>query len=116
MAQFKPGQSGNPAGRKKGSKKKKVADGLSRQDFEALCRSHSQEMLDRLLFFARRDTDGRTAIAAARTIIERGYGQPQTATMVAAEMPPTELSDKFEVTFVRPTLDSNGEPIPRRLH
>jgi hypothetical protein len=73
-------------------------------------------MLDRLLFFARRDTDGRTAIAAAKAVIVRGYGAPMTATLVATALPPAELSDKFEVTFVMPTLGADGEPIRRMLH
>ena len=63
--QFVPGQTGNPGGRPKGIAK--------------IAREHGDRALD-VLVNALDDDDGRIRIAAAREILDRGYGKPVTMT------------------------------------
>ena len=62
---WKPGQSGNPGGRPKG--------------IARLAREHGDKALN-VLVSALDDDDGRIRIAAAREILDRGYGKPVTMT------------------------------------
>lgn len=62
---FKPGQSGNPGGRPKG--------------IAAQARQHGERALE-VLVAALADDDARVRIAAAKEIMDRGYGKPLTMT------------------------------------
>ena len=62
---FKPGQSGNPGGRPKG--------------IAAKAREHTDKALD-VLVSALDDADTRVQIAAAKEILDRGFGKPVTMT------------------------------------
>jgi len=65
LTPFKPGQSGNPGGRPKGLGTK--------------AREHG-DMCIEVLAAALSDTDARVRIAAARELLDRGYGKPLTMT------------------------------------
>lgn len=60
-----PGQSGNPGGRPKG--------------IAALAREHKDKALS-VLVAAMDDDDGRVRIAAAREVLDRGFGKPVAMT------------------------------------
>lgn len=62
--QFKPGQSGNPGGRPKGSK-----------EFRDLCIQSTPEAFARMLDAMRQDGDMNLALRAAQLIIERAFGK-----------------------------------------
>lgn len=62
---FKPGQSGNPGGRPKG--------------IAAIAREHCDRAID-VLAEALDDEDRRIRIAAANSLLDRGYGKPITMT------------------------------------
>ena len=62
---FRPGVTGNPGGRPKG--------------IAALAREHKDKALS-VLSAALDDEDARVRIAAAREILDRGYGKPVTMT------------------------------------
>ena len=59
---FKPGQSGNPGGRKKGL-----------PELEALARSHTAAAIQALVDAL---TDPRLKVHAAEALLDRGYGRP----------------------------------------
>jgi HEAT repeat protein len=62
---FEPGKSGNPGGRPKG--------------IAAKAREHGDKALQ-VLADALLDDDAKTRIAAARELLDRGYGKPVTMT------------------------------------
>ena len=64
MAQFQPGQSGNPGGRPKGTSALAEA-----------ARAKTEEALN-VLIAAMADEDVRARITAAQAILDRGYGKP----------------------------------------
>lgn len=61
---FKPGQSGNPSGRPK-----------ENAHIKALAREHTEAAIA-VLVAALSDDNGRTRIAAAEALLDRGYGRP----------------------------------------
>ena len=65
LTPFKPGQSGNPGGRPKG--------------LGAKAREHGDRCIE-ILAAALDAKDERTRIAAARELLDRGYGKPLTMT------------------------------------
>ena len=65
QTQFKPGKSGNPGGRPKG--------------IAAKAREHTDKALA-VLVAAMDDSDARVRIAAANSILDRGYGKPVAMT------------------------------------
>jgi hypothetical protein len=62
LTPFKPGQSGNPGGRPKGTR-----------EFVELCRSHSDKAVKALLEALERPRD---AVAAANTLLAYAHGRP----------------------------------------
>ena len=65
VTRFKPGQSGNPGGRPKG--------------IAALARQHTDRALE-VLVEGMEDDDRKVRIAAAKELLDRGYGKPLTMT------------------------------------
>jgi len=65
---WKPGQSGNPGGRPKENAELKEA-----------CRTHTEAAIATLVFWMKQRKDGKSAIAAARELLDRGYGKPEQA-------------------------------------
>ena len=64
MAQFQPGQSGNPGGRPKGEAKVRAA-----------AQEHGEAAIG-VLFAALSDEDARVRIKAAEVLLDRGFGKP----------------------------------------
>ncbi len=72
---FEPGVSGNPGGRPK-----VVAE------VRALARQHTVKAVETLaIIMADSDEDGRTRVAAAVALLERGYGKPEQAVSVESQ-------------------------------
>ena len=86
------GQSGNPGGRPKGIGK--------------LAREHGDKALD-VLVAALADDDGRVRIAAAREILDRGYGKPVTMTADVTNRL-EELDDDFLEAAIAQLRASTG--------
>ncbi len=64
---FVKGKSGNPGGRPK------KTDGEA--EVEALARAKGPKAIERLAYWLESD-DGRISVAAAKTLLDRGYGTP----------------------------------------
>lgn len=65
---FRPGQSGNPGGQPKGL-----------ADVKAAAREHTAEAIATLVRLMRRGKSEQARIAAARELLDRGYGRPAQA-------------------------------------
>ncbi len=75
---FKPGQSGNPGGRPR-----------EVPEIKALAREHGPEAIARLAELLK-SKDGKVAVAAARELLDRGYGRaPQEVHIDGYEVMPT---------------------------
>jgi hypothetical protein len=79
---FKPGQSGNPAGRKP------LAD-----DIHALARPHAAEAIAGLVEFMRQREDCHLAMSA---LLDRGYGRPPQALLAQVR---GEEVVRYEITW-----------------
>jgi hypothetical protein len=100
------GVSGNPSGLRKdgqprAKRKPKPPNGLSRKEMVELCSSHSKEMVERLLFWAR-SKNARMSVRAAQLIIERAHGAPPTREETRLILDGGKGEDKIEVVFVTP--------------
>ena len=73
MAKFVKGQSGNPGGRPKES-----------NDLKELARKHTEEALDRLVFWMRSE-NASVSVSASQGILDRGYGKPVQATELSGK-------------------------------
>ena len=79
MAQFQPGQSGNPGGRPKGEAKVRAA-----------AREHTDTALG-VLVSAMADEDVRVRIKAAEVILDRGWGKPAQPHSGDPDLPPVQI-------------------------
>jgi hypothetical protein len=96
---FKPGQSGNPKGRSKGTKNK---SSKSAAEITQLARGYSPECVERLMHWVRSDKS-RESVQAAQAVLARAWGQPPThAEVVTKTLDIAGSNDKIEVTFVMP--------------
>jgi HEAT repeat protein len=80
---FKPGQSGNPSGRPK-----------EHAHIKALAREHTEAAIAALVA-GLSDDNGRTRIAAAEALLDRGYGKPAQAISGDPDAPPVALQIKW---------------------
>jgi Family of unknown function (DUF5681) len=109
---FQKGQSGNPKGRRKGSKNKQSK---SAAEITALARGHSVECIERPMYWVRSDKS-RESVQAAKTLLERAWGMPPSHVESTLMLTTDDGSgDKIEVTFVHPMLGPDGEPL-RTMH
>jgi Family of unknown function (DUF5681) len=97
---FQKGQSGNPAGRPKGLRPKSAK---SAAEITALARSHSVEIVEKLMFWVR-SSKSRESVQAAKLLLERAWGMPLSHVESSRLMitPEDGSGDKIEVTFIRP--------------
>ena len=111
---FKKGQSGNPAGRRKGLRPKSAKD---QAKVTALARSHSVECIERLMYWVRSDK-GRESVQAARSVLERAFGMPAShvESKLMFETNDRWGNDKIEVTFIQPNPRLYIDDPPRIIH
>lgn len=93
---WKKGQSGNPSGRPK-----------SLREVTELARENSARAIERLVELMD-DEDGRVALAAANSILDRGYGKPKQSIEIE-EKSPGEMSDQEIRAAVAELLTKYGE-------
>src|SRR5208337_2759953 len=103
---FRPGQSGNPAGRPKGRTPAQEAIA----DVRELAREHTAEAIDTLVSIAT-DTKCPAAarVGAAVSILDRGWGKPaqqmeidhkETTLAITADMTPQQAAEAFAATIL----------------
>lgn len=98
---FKPGVSGNPGGRPKG--------------IAAKAREHTDTALE-VLVTGMADTDARVRVAAAKEVLDRGWGKPLTMTADVTKKLDDFTDDDLDagIAFLRSaihaaTADGSGE-------
>ena len=93
---FQPGVSGNPGGRPKG--------------IAALARQHTDKALD-VLVAGMEDDDSRVRIAAAKELLDRGYGKPIAMTADVTKRLDDWTDDDIDaaISAIRATLPSSGD-------
>jgi hypothetical protein len=98
---FVKGRSGNPHG---GKKRAPIL-----AEIEELARRAAPDAIDRLMHFLK-DSDGRISIAAAKVLLDRGFGTPQqtiTATVtdertVIRAPEPAQTAEEWRASLPKP--------------
>ncbi len=93
---FKPGQSGNPGGRPRG--------------IAALARAHTDRAVE-VLVEGMEDADHKVRIAAAREVLDRGWGKPLAMTADVTKRLDEFTDDDLDagIAFLRAALGAAGE-------
>lgn len=93
---FKPGQSGNPGGRPKG--------------IAAKAREHTDKALDVLVEGMDAD-DPRVRVAAAKEVLDRGWGKPLTMTADVSNRLDAFNDDELDtaISALRAAIGASGE-------
>jgi hypothetical protein len=93
---FKPGQSGNPGGRPRG--------------IAALARAHTDRAVE-VLVEGMEDEDHKVRIAAAREVLDRGWGKPLAMTADVTKRLDEFTDDDLDagIAFLRAALGAAGE-------
>lgn len=90
---FKPGQSGNPAGRK--------AKTDAEREVEALARKHGRSAIKRLSEWMKSD-NAKASVSAATALLDRGYGKPKQAIIGGGENdPPIRAVTRIELVDLK---------------
>lgn len=84
---FKKGQSGNPTGRRKRSQE----DARREIELKELAKTHTQEALDRLVYWMRNDNP-KASVTAATAILDRGHGKPVQQIDMDVNVKPQDVS------------------------
>jgi hypothetical protein len=93
---FKPGQSGNPGGRPKG--------------IAAKAREHTDRAVE-VLVEGMEDDDHKVRIAAAREVLDRGWGKPLAMTADVSKRLDEFTDDDLDagIAFLRSALSASAE-------
>lgn len=93
---FQPGVSGNPGGRPKG--------------IAAKAREHTERAVE-VLVAGMEDDDARVRIAAARELLDRGYGKPLTMTADVTKRLDDWTDDDIDaaISAIKASLPSAGD-------